>query len=373
LNLTYNYTTISDCFYTCNYKKLLLPIEDEKYNIELAKLRKFTKTRTGTKTKFKDRSKPVVSMDTLDKNTKKAPDMAAFIHYQKMKKSKSLSAYAGEFEDEILNSTENKKAADNAAFANLEHSSKTTAKPNNGAFLITTTRQLNRPVEEIMDEDGYDQKCQKARVKYDFKANSEKELNLKRGQLVWVYGDVDSNWYHGEFLGSAICQKGIFPKKFVEIIDGSEQINKFRVIEYGSAEVLYDIKGRNDKEISCSKGQTIILIRKVNENWWEVRSPQAYPKERKGLIPDNYISVTKTPLTSEGREIVADQSEKIEKSKPHKKPKSTADFAEEVSKTAKKFVALPVKFDDLDCLNETLCRDVKTEKKIISKKAIEFF
>ena len=333
-------------------------------------------------------------MDMLDRNTKKAPDMAAFIHYQKMKKSKSLSAYAGELDAEVQDNTENKKAADNAAFATLEHSSKTTSKPNNGAFLITTTRQLNRPVEEVMDEDGYDQKCQKARVKYDFKANSEKELNLRRGQLVWVYGDVDSNWYHGEFLGSAICQKGIFPKKFVEIIDGSEQVNKFRVIEYfrlfskivriyikissfelkilyGSAEVLYDIKARNEKEISCSKGQTIILIRKVNENWWEARAPQAYPKEKKGLIPDNYISVTKTPLTSEGREVIPDQSEKIEKAKPQKKPKSTADFAAEVSQTAKKFVALPVKFDDFDCLNETLSRDVKTEKKNISKKAIK--
>ena len=279
----------------------------------------------------------------LEKATKKAPDMAAFITYQKNKQhnqSVNLPGHA------IAESNTNSRAADNAAaerFRTLGHyhgrtvnksisddleaeginshslrinnfASTSGANNDGGAFLQTTTRQLHKPFNpnEFLYDDAERIHCKKARVKFDFKSNSEKELALKRNEIVWVYGDIDKNWYHGELISGITSAKGIFPKNFVEIIDGSEKVNNFRVLEYGHADVLFDINGRSEKELSAEKGDRVFLIKKVDENWWLARTNEnGYIKARKGIIPDNFIKVTKAPVTTEGVIDISNENDKI--------------------------------------------------------------
>lgn len=53
-----------------------------------------------------------------------------------------------------------------------------------------------------------------ARAKYNFVAQSDIELSLKKGELVSLTRRVDQNWYEGR-IGA---RKGIFPVSYVEVL-----------------------------------------------------------------------------------------------------------------------------------------------------------
>lgn len=326
--------------------------EVDQYELELARLRKFTQNRTGRAISRRIASNPSTTTEMLDIDTKKAPDMAAYIAYQKMNKIRTQSvdnrspsigsdsatavrANAAQAANNAANAKYNKGMRSRKSEEDLEAVKGVLTQ---GSFLATTTRQLTRPCQEVDPTDAFEQKCRKARVKFDFTGNSEREIDLKRGQLVWVYEEVDQNWFHGELSTGVSTATGIFPKSFVEIIDGTEKISNFRVLEYGVAEVLYDIKGRNEKELTATKGQTVALIRKINDNWWQARTTTTYTQPQKGIIPDNYLKVEKAPVTSEGIVDVPSQQEKVEASKTKQIIRqSQSDFAEEASERARSF------------------------------------
>lgn len=344
--------------------------DDEKLELEYRKLSAYTKNNTSKTKKyhqeipknFYDTSNQIDSI--LEASTKKAPDMAAYITYQKNKQNATPSSIAsidpknkaadhaalakykkisnsvgktasyqkGEHvnSEQLINSINNSlhshsyqgqkpnSISQSSSISTHRHNSNSLSESNNsnsGAFLQTTTRQLSRPVNETSQnlDDSEQIKCKKARVKFDFKANSDKELSLKRNEYVWVYGDIDKNWYYGENISGIHQQKGIFPKNFVEIIDGSETVKAhFRVLEYGHADVLYDITGRNEKELSALKDDRLVLIKKIDENWWSARTTEnGYVKQKKGIIPDSYIRVTKAPVTSEGVPDISCENDKL--------------------------------------------------------------
>ncbi|KFO53079.1 Vinexin, partial [Corvus brachyrhynchos] len=52
-----------------------------------------------------------------------------------------------------------------------------------------------------------------ARLKFDFQAESPKELTLHKGDIVYIHKEVDRNWLEGEHHGRV----GIFPSNYVEV------------------------------------------------------------------------------------------------------------------------------------------------------------
>ncbi|XP_023108263.2 vinexin isoform X4 [Felis catus] len=138
-----------------------------------------------------------------------------------------------------------------------------------------------------------EKKRKAARLKFDFQAQSPKELTLKKGDIVYIHKEVDKNWLEGEHHG----RLGIFPANYVEVLPADEipkpiKPPTYQVLEYGEAVAQYTFKGDLEVELSFRKGERICLIRKVNENWYEGRISGT---ARQGIFPASYVQVCRDP------------------------------------------------------------------------------
>ncbi|KAF1673879.1 VINEX protein, partial [Pygoscelis papua] len=119
-----------------------------------------------------------------------------------------------------------------------------------------------------------------ARLKFDFQAESPKELTLQKGDIVYIHKEVDRNWLEGEHHGRV----GIFPSNYVEVSPGDgegaarlgepgadchpcpprqilppTEVPKpikaptIQVLEYGEALALYNFRGELPVELSFRK------------------------------------------------------------------------------------------------------------------------
>uniref|UniRef100_A0A4W3I2H8 SH3 domain-containing protein n=1 Tax=Callorhinchus milii TaxID=7868 RepID=A0A4W3I2H8_CALMI len=132
-----------------------------------------------------------------------------------------------------------------------------------------------------------------ARAKFDFQAQSPKELALQKGDVVYIHRVVDQNWLEGEHHG----RHGIFPVAYVEIIPDTERPTPIKpppiqVLEYGEAVATFNFKADLPVELAFRKGETICLIRRVDDNWFEGRISGT---NRQGIFPTNYVQVVKGP------------------------------------------------------------------------------
>ncbi|XP_036591244.1 sorbin and SH3 domain-containing protein 1 isoform X11 [Trichosurus vulpecula] len=133
-----------------------------------------------------------------------------------------------------------------------------------------------------------------ARAKFDFKAQTLKELPLQKGDIVYIYKQIDQNWYEGEHHGRV----GIFPRTYIELLPPAEKaqpkkIAPIQVLEYGDAVAKFNFNGDTQVEMSFRKGERITLIRQVDENWYEGR---ICGTTRQGIFPITYVDVIKRPL-----------------------------------------------------------------------------
>uniref|UniRef100_A0A8C9JB56 Vinexin n=1 Tax=Panthera tigris altaica TaxID=74533 RepID=A0A8C9JB56_PANTA len=138
-----------------------------------------------------------------------------------------------------------------------------------------------------------EKKRKAARLKFDFQAQSPKELTLKKGDIVYIHKEVDKNWLEGEHHG----RLGIFPANYVDVLPADEipkpiKPPTYQVLEYGEAVAQYTFKGDLEVELSFRKGERICLIRKVNENWYEGRISGT---ARQGIFPASYVQVCRDP------------------------------------------------------------------------------
>ncbi|XP_075204927.1 sorbin and SH3 domain-containing protein 1 isoform X4 [Anomaloglossus baeobatrachus] len=132
-----------------------------------------------------------------------------------------------------------------------------------------------------------------ARAKFDFKAQSLKELPLQKGDIVYIYKQIDQNWFEGEHHG----RTGIFPISYIEILPQTEKAQPqkpppVQVLEYGDAVAKFNFNGDTAVEMSFKKGERITLIRRVDENWYEGKISGT---SRQGIFPVTYIEVLKRP------------------------------------------------------------------------------
>uniref|UniRef100_UPI00398EB7A3 sorbin and SH3 domain-containing protein 1 isoform X37 n=1 Tax=Pristiophorus japonicus TaxID=55135 RepID=UPI00398EB7A3 len=132
-----------------------------------------------------------------------------------------------------------------------------------------------------------------ARAKFDFKAQSLKELPFQKGDIVYIYRQIDQNWYEGEHHGRV----GIFPRSYIELLPPTERAQPkkappLQVLEYGEAVARFNFNGDTHVEMSFRKGERITLVRRVDENWYEGKISGT---NRQGIFPVTYVEVIKRP------------------------------------------------------------------------------
>ncbi|XP_039767526.1 sorbin and SH3 domain-containing protein 1 isoform X29 [Ornithorhynchus anatinus] len=141
-----------------------------------------------------------------------------------------------------------------------------------------------------------------ARARFDFKAQTLKELPLQKGDIVYIYKQIDQNWYEGEHHGRV----GIFPRSYVEHLPPAEKaqpkkLPPVQVLEYGDAIAKFNFNGDTQVEMSFRKGERIMLIRQVDENWYEGKIGGT---GRQGIFPITYVEVIKRPLVKNPIEYI---------------------------------------------------------------------
>lgn len=131
-----------------------------------------------------------------------------------------------------------------------------------------------------------------AKAVYDFKAQTSKELSFKKGDTVYILRKIDQNWYEGEHHGRV----GIFPISYVEKLTPPEKAQPARPPppvqpgEIGEAIAKYNFNADTNVELSLRKGDRIILLKRVDQNWYEGKIPGT---NRQGIFPVSYIEVVK--------------------------------------------------------------------------------
>ncbi|XP_025063679.1 sorbin and SH3 domain-containing protein 2 isoform X18 [Alligator sinensis] len=117
-----------------------------------------------------------------------------------------------------------------------------------------------------------------ARAVYDFKAQTSKK--------------IDQNWYEGEHHGRV----GIFPISYVEKLSPPEKAQPARppppaqIGEIGEAVAKYNFSADTNVELSLRKGDRVILLKRVDQNWYEGKIPGT---NRQGIFPVSYVEVIK--------------------------------------------------------------------------------
>uniref|UniRef100_A0A8D3APV9 Sorbin and SH3 domain containing 1 n=1 Tax=Scophthalmus maximus TaxID=52904 RepID=A0A8D3APV9_SCOMX len=139
-----------------------------------------------------------------------------------------------------------------------------------------------------------------AMARFDFRAESLKELPFQKGDIVYIIRQVDQNWYEGEHHGRV----GIFPRSYVELLPPTEKAQPkksvpVQVLEYGEAVARFNFNGDTVVEMSFRKGERITLIRRVDENWYEGKISGT---NRQGIFPVTYVEVNKRPRIKNGVE-----------------------------------------------------------------------
>ncbi|XP_067383035.1 sorbin and SH3 domain-containing protein 1 isoform X9 [Channa argus] len=140
-----------------------------------------------------------------------------------------------------------------------------------------------------------------AMARFDFRAESLKELPFQKGDIVYIIRQVDQNWYEGEHHGRV----GIFPRSYVELLPPTEKAQPkksapVQVLEYGEAIARFNFNGDTVVEMSFRKGEKITLIRRVDENWFEGKISGT---NRQGIFPVTYVDVHKRPRVRNGVEF----------------------------------------------------------------------
>ncbi|XP_061033375.1 sorbin and SH3 domain-containing protein 2 isoform X6 [Eubalaena glacialis] len=135
-----------------------------------------------------------------------------------------------------------------------------------------------------------------AKAVYDFKAQTSKELSFKKGDTVYILRRIDQNWYEGEHHGRV----GIFPISYVEKLTPPEKAQPARPPppaqpgEIGEAVAKYNFSADTNVELSLRKGDRIILLKRVDQNWYEGKIPGT---NRRGIFPVSYVEVIKKNTT----------------------------------------------------------------------------
>ncbi|XP_044011704.1 uncharacterized protein LOC122854795 isoform X3 [Aphidius gifuensis] len=125
-----------------------------------------------------------------------------------------------------------------------------------------------------------------ARAMYNFVGQTSRELSFRRGDIILVRRQIDKNWYEGEHNAMI----GLFPINYVEVLLYDNSRTTLKKSNEGQARAKFNFSAQTNLELSLSKGEIIILTRRVDENWFEGRIGN-----KKGIFPVTYVDVLVEP------------------------------------------------------------------------------
>lgn len=140
------------------------------------------------------------------------------------------------------------------------------------------------------------------RTLFDFQAKNERELSLKRGDLVEMLELIDHNWARVEDCQSGL--QGLVPLSYIDY-------------SVGCAVARRDVSGQQQVSRSCpqeapllpmSKGEPITLIRRLSGHWYEASNT----RQANGLVWSNDLDIIKQPVlvqSSSSQPLTDDQDE----------------------------------------------------------------
>jgi len=135
---------------------------------------------------------------------------------------------------------------------------------------------------------------EKGIVKFKFVGKSDKELSMKKDEVVFIIKQIDANWYQCESVGG---KTGIIPVNYVEKLE-QNYIEK-TVVTPGKATLKFDFNGKTKRELTCMKGVEIQLVSKVDKNWYKGKLNDA-----QGLVPAAYLDVQVEPVTKKVKQQI---------------------------------------------------------------------
>lgn len=186
---------------------------------------------------------------------------------------------------------------DSTNYCNSSTSKQLTQRSVGSSPASTPTYDRLSPANEIMalPPKKEEKKMKAARAKFNFQAQSPKELPLQKGDIVYIHRQIDANWFEGEHHGRA----GIFPSTYVEVLAPTEKPTPIKsptlqVLDFGEAVALYNFNADLPVELSFRKGEVISITRCVDDKWLEGRISGT---SRSGIFPASYVQVNKLPRT----------------------------------------------------------------------------
>nr|XP_039272630.1 uncharacterized protein LOC120346901 isoform X8 [Styela clava] len=140
------------------------------------------------------------------------------------------------------------------------------------------------PVKQQKEEEMSQKKRQPAKAKFNFVAQTNKQMTLTKDQIVIITRDVNKDWYEGQTPDGK--HSGMFPVSYVEILNPAAA----KPLRRGRARAKFDFKAMDPKQLPLKKGDIVELIEKVDANWYKGCIGQ-----KSGILPSNYLEVEREP------------------------------------------------------------------------------
>ncbi|XP_048118274.1 sorbin and SH3 domain-containing protein 2 isoform X2 [Alosa alosa] len=139
-------------------------------------------------------------------------------------------------------------------------------------------------------------------ARYNFNADTNVELSLRKGERVILLRQVDSNWYEGKI--PATGKQGIFPMSYVDIIKRSPSKSPAHRSDRPSSrshkritqdshhgpgdpfQALYNYMPRNEDELELKEGDIVDVLEKCDDGWFVGTSRKS---KLFGTFPGNYV------------------------------------------------------------------------------------
>ncbi len=176
---------------------------------------------------------------------------------------------------------------------------------NNVPFVKTHQRNSSYTLENTRSYDS--SVTPYGRTLFPFIAENPNELTFFDNEIVMLVRYVDEQWMEGELNGV----RGIFPISYIDVIvdcphtevspsipianstdpvqDTAEEtsicLEEYAEDVYGR--VLFDFKAESERDLDLREGDTVTLLRKLNENWFEA----LHDNGKIGLCPVSFVEI----------------------------------------------------------------------------------